>query len=194
MIFVKIMRDGVALQGSPFLGWLYFVEASRGKRFSNTPLISKTARSQVLSLPAIANVQVGDLAMLPDGSFRKVLSCRTYDRVVQCDLQWIPYLNVSYFSASSILSGVNAGTLNVTDEAYSTASTILAYIEPLKSPSGSEKGIGIVDMRMSRIYTMLPLSLGDLIVDGDGAKWVATAPSEHYPVVDDYVATARHVI
>ncbi|MDR3709947.1 MAG: hypothetical protein P4L33_16750 [Capsulimonadaceae bacterium] len=188
---VAITRGGLAAPGSPFSCRVYYPAVRGSKRGEIVPPVSRAARPLSLSVSDLAaDVRVGDMAAMPDGSFRKVIDVRRYRTRLQCELQWIPYQALSYWSAPTLAQATSSSTFGVTDAAYSSPSTIYAYLEPTDARHLAEQA-GNIDARTAQAYSTAPLKSNDAIQGDDGSIWIAVSGSEHYPVTDDYVATMR---
>jgi len=191
-VLVDVTRGSEAVAGSPFRGRIYYSSSTYGKRYENVPSLSRASDGQILSLRAKDDVRCGDLATLPDGRVRKILEARRYAHSLQCVLQWIPYQSLTYYPTVLETADIVAGSLNVTDEGFGAETTLLAYIEPAKVIARSVAG-GVLDERLAKAYTLMAISLGDMVVDASGEKWVAVSGSSQYPVIGDYVTEMRLV-
>jgi hypothetical protein len=187
-IRVRVLRNGSEIHGSPFLGRIYYTETSHTKRYANAPLAAKIRHSKVLSFDCGADILLGDLVATPDGSYQKVADVRRYGRSVQCDLLWLPYTALAYYTPLTIAASTNSMTFNVSDKVYTAQGTIKAYIEPQQAQMLAIEA-GDIDTSVARAFTLKAISADDVIVNGDGSIWIARAHSAYYSETNDYIAT-----
>lgn len=197
---VAITRSGFPIAGSPFNGKLYFVTTSSAKRSENLPEIGHAVRTlQFSASNPRADIRTGDLVDLsatPFASFStigKVVEARPYSNSLQCPLQRAPYMWLKLRAPSSMTDSTDIDTRNVSDAMYVSAGNILGYIEPMTAENKAYI-FGLEDIRASRLFSLSPIAQNQVVIDGDGEYWVASTASEHYPGIDDYITSMRHLL
>ncbi len=178
--------------GSPFSGRIGYVTGGTGQRFEHVPDVAKAQRAEVLFLDSLtAPVQIGDLVTLPDGSFRKVIQVRRYDRSLQVGLQRQPFAPLPCWVPQTTAQRTSAQTRKVADLAYDAAPDALGYLEPAPDMVKLTP-MGRLDTRAAYAYTLAPLALGAVLRDAQGDYWVAELPSDVWPLTGDCKTLMRH--